>query len=204
MNDGRGADAARGMELAASLPDTMPNQTSEHLAPIYKDIQDSLRVPIVKKIFRSLANYPDYLEAAWDDLRPLIRSYNFEQRADELRKQALLGDVPLRPTLSLAGVDKADTLAAFNDTIRYVLPKLLLTVTAMHHASFCSAGHARKANVIDEEFYVGAANGSANVELVAPDDADERTMALFEAIKRRHGHPMVSSYFRGLANWPVS
>lgn len=196
------ADVQRGMSLAASLPDIMPDQVSDRLMPVYQDIQDSLRVPIVNKIFRTLANYPEYLEAAWAEIRPVIRSYDFERCADALRQQALLDEVPQAPILSLFEVNDADTLAAFNDTIHYVLPKLLLAVTALHQASFGTHESAWSVKPVNEEFDAGAATGSAKVRLVNPDDAEERVKALFEEVKARHGHPLVSSYYRGMANWP--
>ena len=55
----------QGMQLTADQPVIMPDQASEQIRPIYEDIQRSLRVPIVNLIFRTLANYPDYLEHMW-------------------------------------------------------------------------------------------------------------------------------------------
>ena len=55
----------QGMQLTADQPDIMPDQASEQISPIYEDIQRSLRVPIVNLIFRTLANYPNYLEHMW-------------------------------------------------------------------------------------------------------------------------------------------
>jgi hypothetical protein len=48
----------------------------------------------------------------------------------------------------------------------------------------------------------GIAEGTGKVEMVDPEKADQRIKHLFEEIKQRHGHPLVSSYYRGLANWP--
>lgn len=192
----------RGMKLAADLPDIMPQQADDRLKPIYEDIQRSLRVPIVNKIFRTLANYPDYLEQVWSELRPVISSLELEQRADELRGRALMNNAPATPVLSLSNINDADRLAAFNDTIHYVLPKLLLIVTAFHEASFGDVdGSSRKA-LGDTVVPLGTANGTAKVELVDPANAEGQVKQLFEDIKKRQGHLLVSSYFRGLAHWP--
>jgi hypothetical protein len=48
----------------------------------------------------------------------------------------------------------------------------------------------------------GIAEGTGKEAMVDPEKADERIQRLFEEIKQRHGHPLVSSYYRGLANWP--
>ena len=72
-------EVRRGMQLAARLPDIMPDQASKRIEAIYEEIQETLRVPIVNLIFRSLANYPDYLEGAWQRLRFALRTRSFER-----------------------------------------------------------------------------------------------------------------------------
>jgi hypothetical protein len=193
-----------GMRLVARLPDIMPQQADARMKPIYDDIQQVLRVPFVNLIFRTLANYPDYLESAWQALRPLASSREFEQFADELRSHALLPNLPESPDLREKEVSDREKLRSFNDTIHYVLPKLLLTVSAF----------AKSANEQKEDQPVspvrmslspapaGIAEGTGKVEMVDPEKANERIQRLFEEIKQRHGHPLVSSYYRGLANWP--
>jgi hypothetical protein len=194
----------RGMRLAANLPDIMPQQADERIAPIYKDIQQSLRVPIVNLIFRTLANYPEYLEAAWRQVRPLACSRAFEQAADELRAQALPVPSPEPSDLSISAPDDMEGLHSFNDTIHYVLPKLLLIVTALaktpveHEAEEPATSLAIDLSTLPS----GIAEGSGKVEMVDPNQADQRVRAVFESIKARHSHSLVSSYYRGLANWP--
>lgn len=200
MQSERRSAVERGMQLAAQLPDIMPQQADEQLKPIYEDIQQSLRVPIVNLIFRTLANYPAYLQQAWPQVSALARLQAFEEAADALRAHALLQPSPPALTLDLGRLENLAQLRAFNDTIHYVLPKLLLVATALHEASESaetSAGTAEGARLPS-----GIAEGAAKVEMVAPDKASERVKRLFESIKQRHGHPLVSSYFRGLGNWP--
>lgn len=193
----------RGMHLAATLPDIMPQQANERIKPIYDDIQQVLRVPIVNLIFRSLANYPDYLQSAWQQIRPLAGSRTFEQAADELRSLALLTPSLELPSQTSIPSD-AERLRSFNDTIHYVLPKLLLIATALSKTPLEQAAKkpASTPSIDLTSVASGIAEGTGKVEMIDPSQADERVRALFESVKERHSHPLVSSYFRGLANWP--
>ena len=192
------------MRLAADLPDIMPDQADERIKPIYEDIQRTLRVPIVNLIFRTLANYPDYFENLWKQLSPKLRTETFEKAADSLRREALLKPVPDVSGLYLDKLDDLDKLRAFNDTIHYVLPKLLIITTAFEESTFGLDKESGNNPVSDasKEIPLGAAAGTTKVKMVDPDKASDRVQGLFDSIKERHGHPLVSSYFRGLGNWP--
>ncbi|GAB3538041.1 hypothetical protein GCM10027443_32150 [Pontibacter brevis] len=195
----------RGMRLAAELPDIMPDEADEQIKPVYKDIQQTLRVPIVNLIFRTLANYPDYFVKLWEQLSPGFRTKAFEQAADSLRRKALLEPASDVSGINLEKLDDLEKLRGFNDTIHYVLPKLLLVTTAFEKATFGADNEKDKENKESEDSQkipLGAAEGTIKVEMVDPDKASDRVQALFKSIKERHGHPLVSSYFRGLGNWP--
>lgn len=192
-----------GMNLVRDLPDIMPQQADDRLKGLYEDIQQVLRVPVVNQIFRTLANYPDYLEQAWTNSRPVLCSDSFEQAADEIRTRALLDDAPVSAVLGLPDADNAQQLQGFNDTIHYVLPKLLLVCSLFYEASF--GDQARGSTAYVEALGTtpkGVAEGATKVEMVNPAEADEEVRQLFEDIKARHGHSVVSSYYRGLAQWP--
>src|SRR2546430_7833832 len=49
---------------------------------------------------------------------------------------------------------------------------------------------------------IGPAQGTVSLPLIAPHEAPGQIQTLFEAIARRHGHPLVATYYRALANWP--
>lgn len=195
----------KGMQCAANLPDIMPEQASSQVAPIYEDIKQTLRVPLVNLIFRTLANYPDYLEQLWKHFSPALRSSSFEHEADNLREKALLEYSFQEETLDLQGVEDQEKLKAFNDTIFYVLPKLLLVTTLFDEATFRGISERRGRGQAAEQpsdIPLGVAEGTSKVDMVDPDKASEQVQALFNSIKQKHEHPLVSSYYRGLANWP--
>lgn len=187
---------ARGMALAAQRPEVMPDQADERIRPVYEDIQRTLRVPFVNLIFRTLANDPDYLVPAWEQLAPVLRTRAFERAADELRAAALLEPVPETGGVEWETTGPLEKIRAFNDTIHYVLPKLLLIATAWDEGEFGGGEGDRS------EVPLGVAEGTDKAKMVSSEDASERVHDLFQREKERHGHPLVSSYYRILANWP--
>lgn len=187
---------ARGVALAARRPEVMPDQADERIRPVYEDLQRTLRVPFVNLIFRTLANDPDYLVPAWRQLAPVLRTRAFERAADELRAAALLEPVPDSSGVKWEDAGPLEKVRAFNDTIHYVLPKLLLITTAWDEGEF-GGGDGDRA-----EIPLGVAEGTDKAAMVASEEASERVRGLFEREKAQHGHPLVSSYYRILANWP--
>lgn len=196
----------KGLQLAAKLPDIMPEQASAQIKPLFEEIKHTLRVPLVNMIFRTLANYPEYLESLWRHFAPGFCSNSFEQEADNLREKALLELLPEVEEQEWADLENADQLRAFNDTIFYVLPKLLLIATAFHEATFRSIperrGNRHGTDEMATTIPTGIAEGTAKVSLIDPDQAPEIVKNTFAAIKQTHAYPMISSYYRGISNWP--
>jgi hypothetical protein len=186
----------RGMVLAAQRPEVMPDQADERIRPVYEDIQRTLRVPFVNLIFRTLANDPDYLVPAWEQLAPVLRTRGLERAADELRAEALLEPVPDSSGVEWDKAGPLQKIRAFNDTIHYVLPKLLLIATAWDEEEFGDGEGDRS------DLPLGMAEGTDKAKMVGSEDASERIRRLLEREKLAHGHPLVSSYYRILANWP--
>jgi hypothetical protein len=205
MENNTNQEIKQGMQLAASLPDIMPDQASEQMRPIFDDIQQTLRVPLVNLIFRTLANYPDYFEHMWEGLSPTFRTKAFEKAADSLRSKALLEQVPNASNVNWEKLGEIKSLRAFNDTIYYVLPKLLLITTVFYEASFGRIREGDDEHDKENRFSampLGVAEGTTKVQMVEPEKASDHVKGLFTSIKEKHGHPLVSSYYRGIANWP--
>lgn len=194
--DTENSQAEQGLALAANLPEIMLGDANAQIKPIYDDIQCSLRVPFVNLVFRVLANFPDYLVPAWQGLVPIVRSAPFEAAADRLRDCAALDPLPAALEVSVANEDE---LFGFNDTIHYVLPKLLLIATLLDEGRSSDDCHF---SAKSGELPLGIAEGATKIEMLSPTDAPPAVARLFERIKTAHGHPLVSSYFRGLGQWP--
>lgn len=187
------------MALAAQRPEVMPDQANARIRPVYDDIQRTLRVPFVNLIFRTLADDPDYLVSAWEQVAPVVRMRAFEREADELRAAALLEPVPDASEVRWEATGPLAKIRAFNATIHYVLPKLLLIVTIWDEGAFGDGGTAEGDR---SAIPLGVAAGTDKAPMVGAEEASERIRELFRRETTRHGHPLVSSYYRILANWP--
>lgn len=214
-------DLGRGAELIGSLPEVMPEDAGSAVQEVYEDIRETLRVPFVNFLFRTLANDPPHLRALWIPVAPLAGSLAFEEAADRLRKAALLEDVPDASDVEWAALGDLDRIRAFTDSIHYVLPKLLLVSTLFVEMSEAegvagragpgdgesaategAASSARRAGSSAGRLSRGAAPGTASVAMVDPATAPEPVRRLLEDVRERHEHPGAATYYRALANWP--
>jgi hypothetical protein len=141
----------------------------------------------------------------WKGLSPAFRTKAFETEADTLRGKALLKGVPDSSEVNWKGFADMENFRAFNDTIYYVLPKLLLVTTLFNKVGFGKLEEEKgkfDKEKDSSEIPLGVAAGTGKVQMINPEKASERVKDLFSSIKEKHGHPLVSSYYRGIANWP--
>lgn len=68
--------------------------------------------------------------------------------------------------------------------------------------TFGGASAQAKPGTLSEELSLGVAEGTINVQMVDPKQAEGKVKELFEAVKQRHDHSGVASYYRALGNWP--
>lgn len=196
----RSGDIERGLRLVPRLGEVMPDEAGEEVRAVYEGVRANLRVPLVNFVFRALANYPSYLTFAWARLEPYLLTSRFERASDALRARALLEPVP-----DVAGVDWGSLgdlgrIRGFTDTIYYVLPKLLLVVSALDEGLMGEPGTAN--GPVEAAVRPGVAKGTMMLPMVTTGEASGRLREILEEIRGRHGHPDVASYYRGIANWP--
>ncbi|HEU4343159.1 MAG TPA: halocarboxylic acid dehydrogenase DehI family protein [Candidatus Binatia bacterium] len=195
-------DLKLGMELISRLPEIMPDQADDRIRPIYEDIKNTFRVPIVNFFFRVLANYPFYLVSAWNEFGPCLRTVKLEKAADNLRSAALLEPVPDSSGLEWPPVADLFRIRAFTDTIHYLLPKLLLVATAFHEGFLRNVrASGRDVPGSGEQIPPGVAQGTVSIPMVNPEETKGTLRAVFDEIKERHGHPEVATYYRSLGHW---
>jgi hypothetical protein len=135
-----------------------------------------------------------------------------ERAADELRTGNALGplleEVRAPAPANWAELGDLERIRPFTDAMHYVAPKLLLVATAFddelldHDASDTDDRADQGAGVPLGWIPIGPAEGMISLPLIAPREATGQVQTLFEAITRRHGHPLVATYYRALANWP--
>jgi len=179
----------------------MPEEADEGVHEVYESVQARLRVPFVNFIFRVLANYPGYLCFAWGRIEPHLLTTRFEQAANELRARALLEPIPDPPEADWQALGDLGTIRTFTDTIHYVLPKLLLVVSAFDEGLAGQPGN-REGAVPDTAIAPGVAEGTVGLSLMTEEETREELNQLFQDIRERHGHPGVASYYRAIGRWP--
>lgn len=190
----------RGLNLTAGFPDITPDVASDEVKSVYEDIRQTLRVPVVNLLFRTLATYPGYLIPAWQQLSSAFRTRAFERFADDIRRIAVPEQQWNQTGEYWDDYDDIRDIRAFNDTFHYVLPKLLLVANAFYQATF-GPGETTT-NEASETVPKGIADGTHEVKLVESGKADKKVKTIFADIRKQHKHPFDSSYYRGLANWP--
>ena len=196
----RSEDVERGLRLVPRLGEVMPDEAGEEVRAVYESVRSNLRVPFVNFLFRALANYPSYLTFAWARLEPYLLTSGFEGASDALRARALLEPTPDAASVDWESLGDLRRILGFTDTIHYVLPKLLLVVSALDEGLMGEPGTASGPSELAVR--PGVAEGTTTVPMVATGEADGRLREVLEEIKDRHGHPDVASYYRGIANWP--
>jgi hypothetical protein len=194
----------QGLNELPQLPDLSKDELDEEMRAVYDDIERTLRVPFVNFIFRSLANFPEYFVPAWKALSPHLRRVECERAGQQLRGLAA-NEIAVEPfPKNILSIEDHNAIAAFTDSIHYVLPKLLLTATALDmqaSGDFVIRPEPSAGDVTTIPY--GIAQGTGPLPLLDPADADDRVRALFKDIQEQHGHPGVASYYRGLGHYPV-
>jgi hypothetical protein len=165
---------------------------------VYDDIMASLRVPFVDLAFRVLAQQPDFLEIAWQQLKPNVTTVYFEEQADEIRSRAVdatagLG-APPRPEPAAA-----DALKVFH----YADAKLLLAICGLR-AAVSGQYPALQTLLAAQKRQIppGIPVSAGAIDEIEPGGADERVALIFDDIKATLNVDIVDSDYRALALWP--
>lgn len=72
----------------------VPVMVEEHhalggLQAVYEDIKATLELPFVNSDYKAMARWPSYLELAWGDLKPCIRTSEYQRVRQAIHEQAL-------------------------------------------------------------------------------------------------------------------
>ncbi|GAA5505782.1 (R)-2-haloacid dehalogenase [Novipirellula caenicola] len=110
------------------------NPSDEQLQTLFSDITETLSLRSINSDYRSLALWPNYLDAVWRNLKPKVQSPAYTAAADHLRERSrrlaseLPYPVPLsRTRLEGEGIDFDETLRSC-ETFEQLLPGLILNI----------------------------------------------------------------------------
>lgn len=116
------------MEMVASEPD------DERLAAVFEDIKATLELSSINSDYRTLGLWPDYLEAIWSELKPIVQTDAYQSASDELRETARRLAAGL-PAIRLAKKDiealgeDADEILQTTEKFEKLLPSLIINVS---------------------------------------------------------------------------
>lgn len=116
------------MEMVSADPD------DERTSRLFDDIKETLSLSSINSDYRTLALWPDYLEAGWQKLKPVTGRDEYKQSSDHLREtarslaRALTLSVPLtRRQLEELGED-ADEIIKTTEKFDQLLPSLVINI----------------------------------------------------------------------------
>lgn len=145
--------------LPAGIPPEMvavplmePGTAPDRVRDTFRRIRETHGYPVIHDLFRGLANWPDYFDRAWADLRAVALLDEYTTRGDELwwmaraAGEAMPSELPVgREWLATLGVTDAEMMeirALLDLFARRVLPDVLIDVTM---ARVVLEGHAAAA-----------------------------------------------------------
>lgn len=117
---------------AMEMEDAKPKKA--RLQSIFDEIQEALSLPSVNSDYRTLALWPDYLAAAWANLKPIVSRSEYGEAANRVSDQArqLAAKLPLPVALSRPQREKGsvsfDKAVETTDSFAQLLPGLMIHV----------------------------------------------------------------------------
>ncbi len=137
--------AAQKRQIRSGVPSSMPAtitmvdpaSAEPAVRAIFQDIQSTLALPAVNSDYRALACWPEYLQVAWQSLKPLVTTPEYRQAQRDLRRMveevilALPFRMDINPhTLRHCGLSERqlDWIRSTLDAYYALLPGLVLNI----------------------------------------------------------------------------
>ncbi len=110
---------------------------SNQVEKVFRDIKKTLGLSQINSDYRTLALWPDYLEAAWKGLKPITQRDEYRTAADVLRERSrtlarrLPHPIPLSPEQVEALGEDADEVMQTTERFEQLLPGLILNIALL-------------------------------------------------------------------------
>lgn len=192
------------------FPQVDHDQATGELAAVFEDIHGTLRLPWVAFAIRVMSQFPRFVPAAWEALKPNIATRYAERGADAIRQAALLpGPPPPDPTPRLRAAGWSDEkLAELHlalDALNYGNPKYLVLIAAWNEAWNGRDAGGRGPGPRGPDATIlpyGLPDGVSKFALVDPDTATPEQQGLLHRARDTLLHHGPASDFRVLVRWP--
>lgn len=116
------------MEMEPDAPE------DDRIRTIFDDIKTELNLQAINSDYRTLALWPEYLEAAWKRLKPVIRRVEYDYACDRLREESrsaalsLPCPIPLRLDDIREAGENPEVVMRTMDEFERILPGLILNI----------------------------------------------------------------------------
>ncbi|MBB3148484.1 hypothetical protein FHS21_004932 [Phyllobacterium trifolii] len=197
--------------ILAKFPQVDHHEASGELAAVYEDIHNTLRVPWVAFGIRVMSQFQHFIPEAWAALKPQISTRYAEEGADLVRLNSIIpGPAMPNPTPKLLRNgwthEKIDKLKHTLDVLNYGNPKYAILITALNEAWHGRDAGGQSGNTLQgrdaEAIPYGLPKGVEKLNLLDPDEVDERTQIVLRDIRDASLHHGPASDYRALAAWP--
>ncbi|GAA0488932.1 hypothetical protein GCM10008986_13370 [Salinibacillus aidingensis] len=181
------------------FPEVFESDARGIVKEVFEDIKYVLKVPMVNFIFRALANYPEFLTMAWQQVRPNMLTINMETAANKLRFPALT----TVPQYDFSKDHHHQTLNHIHNiisTFQYVNPKLLLIASLLIESLADRPITTQKQ--IKGHIQPGIYSQMPHIDLVHIPQAPISLRTLLSDVAKTHNSFDVASDYRALANYP--
>src|SRR5579864_6804400 len=184
----------------------------EHVRETYRDVKESLRLPLVDVMFQAYATVPRFLEFTWRRLRPSVLAMPFIERAAEIGAHAdrgtsawSIGDHA--GELRARNVSEADLrkMRELADMFHQVNPKLAVIAQAVRLAlageAIGGGGSTGPPLPFDRERTPHDFRGIP-VQLAEEREAPLRVRTIYEEIKSATGVGFLETEYRAMGAFP--
>ncbi len=112
-----------------------PQTASKQVQQLFSAIQKQHELPLVPDFYRGLANWPGFLNEAWQQIMPLVGTPDFDNLKEYLSYQAQMGmrKLPLtQPDISTLSAEQKESVRSILTAYRYkLLPEMLIETALM-------------------------------------------------------------------------
>ncbi|HZO89048.1 MAG TPA: halocarboxylic acid dehydrogenase DehI family protein [Chthonomonadaceae bacterium] len=111
-------------------------QASDMILQLYEDIRRTLDVPVISADYEALAKWPQFLQPAWDDIKPCLNRPEYRSLQEEIARMGQEAEARLRPQVeiheqeiraALGDPAEFDTLEYMVSEFTRMMPGLIVT-----------------------------------------------------------------------------
>ncbi len=188
------------------------DEKDDRVKEVYRDIKESLRIPLVNVIFQAYATVPRFLDFTWRRLRPNMLALPFVEQASKIGTLADHGVTTWQISdhaaeLRSRNIGEADLrkMREIVELFHQVDPRLLIIALAVQLALAGeevggTGSHGPPPD--DDKGRIGADFRGMTVHMADEKEAPLRVRTIYDEIKTLTGLPFINTDYRAMGAWP--